>query len=90
MRKNLLSASFGLQPANTHLVRSSRSVSLALIQAKSVSSHGDAVTIVNVHFNYILSVLNSSMLTRLAYRAWRQVLDCKGEDVSSILTLRKR
>lgn len=71
-------------------MRSSRSVSLALIQAKSVSSHGDAVTIVNVHFSYILSVLNSSMLTRLAYRAWRQVLDCKGEDVSSILTLRKR
>jgi hypothetical protein len=53
VEEDLLNASFGLQLAFTHVLRSSRSVSLPFMHSMSVSSHGDDVTIVNVHFSYM-------------------------------------
>lgn len=52
MEENLLKASFGLQLALTHVLRLSKSVALPFMHSMSVSSHGDDVMIVNVHFSY--------------------------------------
>jgi hypothetical protein len=60
IEEDLLNASFGLQLAFTHVLRSFRSVSLPFMHSMSVSSHGDDVTIVNVHFSYMKTVISLS------------------------------
>jgi len=56
MREDLLSASFGLQLAKTHLLKSSRSFSLPLMQSMSVSWHVDDEIIVRVQSNYMTEI----------------------------------
>jgi len=91
VREDLLSASFGLQLAKTHLLKSSRSFSLPLMQSMSVSWHVDDEIIVSVQSNYMTEIsIEFRILTWYTYRAWRQILDCRREHIVPALTLRKR
>ena len=91
VREDLLSASFGLQLALTHLVKSSRSFSLPLMQSMSVSWHVDDEIIVRVQSNYMTEIsMESRVLTWYTYRAWRQILNRRRKHIVSALTLRKR
>jgi len=90
MREDLLSASFGLQLAKTHLLKSSISFSLPLMQSMSVSWHVDDDIIVRVQSNCMTEIsMESRVFIWYTYRAWRQILDRRRKHIVSALTLRK-